>query len=385
MGNKFDYYYGNEAEQFRFYQIPKELLDNPEFSSLTLDAKILYAVLRDRMQLSKSNSWIDAENRIFIIFPVEAIAGKLGIGNEKAVKLLKDLEHFGLVEKKRRGQGMSSLLYIKNFAGNRHPSEERNPPSDESDAKESPGADTQCCCKAGDRESDNASEIGKPEFLNTENPISENRKTRIPEIGKTDSNDLKKNNPDRNNRSFNHISSMTEPTDRLIERHPSVVLGLHEHLSPEEHMQLDRILEKNNGIPWILVSKPDCMKKMMMHIGCWKEIFQDERSTDNVTVHRVIIECLTEMALEPSPWSCKGSMITYRHVIERINCTLQEANGTLLYAMIDRVVCKYLEASIENYIQNPKQYLKAIIWEELNATRLESDSYYRKRVRDDSI
>ncbi len=35
MENRYDYYYGKDAEQFRYNQIPKELLDNPEFSSLT--------------------------------------------------------------------------------------------------------------------------------------------------------------------------------------------------------------------------------------------------------------------------------------------------------------------------------------------------------------
>ncbi len=67
MENRFDYYYGNEADQFRYYQIPKELLDNSAFSSLSLDVKILYAVLRDRMQLSKANSWIDEKQRVYSI------------------------------------------------------------------------------------------------------------------------------------------------------------------------------------------------------------------------------------------------------------------------------------------------------------------------------
>ena len=112
MESRFDYYYGNETEQFRYYQIPKELLDNPSFSSLSLDAKILYAVLRDRMQLSKANSWIDEKQRVYIIYSIESIAQKLGIGTDKSIHLLKELEQFGLVEKKRRGQGMNSLLYI---------------------------------------------------------------------------------------------------------------------------------------------------------------------------------------------------------------------------------------------------------------------------------
>ena len=120
MENRYDYYYGQEAEQFRYYQIPKELLDNPEFSSLSLDSKLLYAVLRDRMQLSRANSWVDKSQRIYIIFSIESISQTLRICAEKAIRHLKELENFGLVEKKRRGQGRDSLLYVKNFASNNH-------------------------------------------------------------------------------------------------------------------------------------------------------------------------------------------------------------------------------------------------------------------------
>lgn len=39
----------------------------------------------------------------------------MGISKNKAINLLSSLEEFGLVEKKRRGLGMPSLLYVKSF------------------------------------------------------------------------------------------------------------------------------------------------------------------------------------------------------------------------------------------------------------------------------
>lgn len=48
----FDYYYGNQAEQFAFYRIPKQLFTNPAFSKLSSDAKVLYGLMLDRMSLS---------------------------------------------------------------------------------------------------------------------------------------------------------------------------------------------------------------------------------------------------------------------------------------------------------------------------------------------
>ena len=387
MENRYDYYYGQEAEQFRYYQIPKELLDNPEFSSLSLDSKLLYAVLRDRMQLSRANSWVDKSQRIYIIFSIESISQTLRICAEKAIRHLKELENFGLVEKKRRGQGRDSLLYVKNFASNNH--SDKGDPEKETNNQEkydsTPLSSTEltASCQISD-----ISRAAKTEFKKSENPNSRNRQNRTLEFGEAEPNDLKENNtkrsePNESIHSFNLSTDYAGPTDRVNERRPIITLGLNERLSSEDQRYLENTIDKYDGIPWTMVNNPDLMKKMMMYIGCWKEMYLDERDHDSVTIHRVAIECLAEMALEQSPWSCKGSMITYKPVIERINCTLQEAKGQLLYELIDRVVDKYRDASLENYIQNPKQYLKAIIWEELYAAKLEIDSYYRKRIHDD--
>ena len=47
----FEYYYGHEAEQFTFYRIPKLLIKDKRFSSISSDAKMLYGLMLDRMQL----------------------------------------------------------------------------------------------------------------------------------------------------------------------------------------------------------------------------------------------------------------------------------------------------------------------------------------------
>ena len=52
---KFDYYYGSQADQFSFIRIPRMLLTEETFSSLTLQSKMLYSVLLDRMSLSMKN------------------------------------------------------------------------------------------------------------------------------------------------------------------------------------------------------------------------------------------------------------------------------------------------------------------------------------------
>ena len=116
---EFDYYYGVEAEQFTFVRVPKVLFtDKEHFGGLSNEAKLLYGLLLERMSLSCKNNWIDKHNRVYIIFPVEEIEESLDVGHEKALNLLKELDDqsgIGLVRKKRRGLGLPSILYVKNF------------------------------------------------------------------------------------------------------------------------------------------------------------------------------------------------------------------------------------------------------------------------------
>ena len=111
-----DYFYGQAGELFSFYRIPKALFQEPRFQSLSTDAKTLYGILLDRMSLSVKNGWLDEQNRVFIIFTIEDVKRALCCADNKATKLLRELEKFGLIERKRRGLGKPDLIYVKNFS-----------------------------------------------------------------------------------------------------------------------------------------------------------------------------------------------------------------------------------------------------------------------------
>ena len=53
-----DYFYGDEAEQFIYFRIPRLLITDPRFKHLSTDAKLLYGMLLDRMSLSVKNGWL---------------------------------------------------------------------------------------------------------------------------------------------------------------------------------------------------------------------------------------------------------------------------------------------------------------------------------------
>lgn len=119
MSLDLDYFYGNEAEQFSFYRIPKTLFTEPRFSSVSMEAKILYGLMLDRMGLSVRNGWLDNAGRVYIFFTLEDALSMLGCGKDKAVRLFKELDlcgGIGLIERHKQGQGKPTLIYLCSFS-----------------------------------------------------------------------------------------------------------------------------------------------------------------------------------------------------------------------------------------------------------------------------
>ncbi len=67
------------------------------------------------MSLSAKNSWVDEHGRVYIIYTVREVQESLCCAEHKAVKLFRELEQADLIERKRRGLGRPSLIYVKNF------------------------------------------------------------------------------------------------------------------------------------------------------------------------------------------------------------------------------------------------------------------------------
>jgi len=125
---QFDYYYGDEAEQYSFYRIPKVLFTDACFRRISVEAKVLYGLLLDRMALSIKNRWLDRQGRVYIIFTIADIMETLGCAEQKANRLLGELDTAkgaGLIERVRRGLGRPNVIYVKNFI--RRPGPEAGP------------------------------------------------------------------------------------------------------------------------------------------------------------------------------------------------------------------------------------------------------------------
>jgi len=112
----FDYFYGAQAEQFSFYRVPKVLFTREQFKQLSAEAKILYGIMLDKLDLSVKNKWVDEKGRVYIIYTIEQIMTDMNCADQKATKLLDELEKkCGLIERKRQGLGKPNLIFVKNF------------------------------------------------------------------------------------------------------------------------------------------------------------------------------------------------------------------------------------------------------------------------------
>ena len=103
----------NEVTQHKYYQVPKELYTNPRYkTTINNDAKMLYALLLDRMELSRTNGWIEDDGTIFLIFKRADLADMLGICTKTVWRAIKQLKEVGLIEEKRQGLNRPNLIYI---------------------------------------------------------------------------------------------------------------------------------------------------------------------------------------------------------------------------------------------------------------------------------
>ena len=89
---KYPYFRGLEADRYSFYRVPKALIKVDLFEKMSGDAKLLYAVLLDRMNLSLKNGWQDENGNAYIICTIDEIMDSIRCARQKAVKLLDELE-----------------------------------------------------------------------------------------------------------------------------------------------------------------------------------------------------------------------------------------------------------------------------------------------------
>ena len=265
----FDYHYGMEAEQYAFYRIPKILMNDPRFAMVSMEAKLLYGMMLDRLDLSAKNGWRDEEGRVYIYFTIEDICRNFGCGKDKAVKILKELEkEAGLIERKKQGQGRPTKIYVKNFTRAIESSENRD---------------------------SRMRKIRSLDCGNTEVQFSENQgsgilENSIQEFGKTEGNNTEKKNTDSNNTDLSIHQSKMGRMD--------VIDGYREQV--KEKISYDYLMElhpydSDIGEIVELIVEVLCTQEEFMRIGkkqVYTSLVQERLNRLDYTHIEYILECM---------------------------------------------------------------------------------------------
>jgi hypothetical protein len=105
----------NEARLSRFYQVPQELIENPRYKDLNSDARITYAVLFDRLMLSKKNNWVNEKGEIYLLFEQNRLGELVGVSRRTMQRVLEMLEDFRLIKREKQGTGLPDIIYLSHM------------------------------------------------------------------------------------------------------------------------------------------------------------------------------------------------------------------------------------------------------------------------------
>ena len=218
MSLEFDYFYGNEAEQYAFYRIPKLLITSSAFKKVSDSAKLLYGLMLDRMCLSIKNNWVDENNRAYIFFTTNDVMEQMNCGTEKATKILAELDSdkgIGLIERKKQGQGKPAVVYLKKFYI-----------KDEDSRK----------CRLSETESQ---DFGKSKVKTFENRNSRVSEIESAEFRESKSNNTNISNTDMNNTDINTVISYPVSNDTVKDESPDAIGWM------EERKMYEQLIKKN--------------------------------------------------------------------------------------------------------------------------------------------
>ena len=182
----FGYFYGDQSESYSFYRFPKQLMTGAQFKRLSMDAKVLYGLMLDRMGLSAKNGWHDELGRVYIFYTVAEIQEDFNCGHDRVLRMLAELDAekgIGLIERKKQGQGKPTMIYVKQFTQTELPPIPS--PQDQSEHFRL-------------RES-RSQEIEETEVQTSENPTSRLRETRSADFGQSERSKNNKNQTDFSN------------------------------------------------------------------------------------------------------------------------------------------------------------------------------------------
>lgn len=101
----------------RFYALPKVLFENPIYEGMRLDAKVAYAMLKDRLDLSFKNNWIDEDGNIYLVYSNSNLMKILNCSKSTLLRIKKQLTEYGLIHEIQQSTSKSGNLANRIYLG----------------------------------------------------------------------------------------------------------------------------------------------------------------------------------------------------------------------------------------------------------------------------
>lgn len=262
--------------EFTFYRVPKALIDDPRYRGVSTDAKLLYALLLDRLSLSLHSGWQDEQGSVYLYYSVAAVREALDCCKEKACKLMRELEYACLIERRAQGRGKPDRIYLRRFEAVKNRCE-RSENQDTCAAKRSENRDTVALAVS-------------------EKQTRSSRKSRPPEVGKSDPNKTEKNKTEFSKIPLSSPAPMIEDEIReqieyetLAKRCPADTLDCMVRLIADT---------ERSAAPTLRIGKEDVPRA---------EVLEHLRALDRFHIE-YILDCLEES--RPSIRNIRGYLLT---------------------------------------------------------------------------
>lgn len=372
----FDYFYGNEAEQYQFYMIPQLLFTDKKFKKISTDAKVLYSLLLDRTGLSFVNKdrFTDDDGRTYIYFTRDTAMEMLGCSKDKSAAIFKELDEIGLIERKRQGLGKPDKIYVKHF--------------------------NRIIEKTEDFQ-----EVGNTDFKRSEKPTSGSLKNRLQEGGKTAPNQTNINHTEFIKTDLNQSVNLSAKSETSLTPKDGQTDGQNSETEKSTvSMTFSQVLEKigfdTDEIDFVLISENDlqeldeedrktssctlpyslktdrkAMKKALKVLFTYS-YYVPTLPDESKRLLDTVISTLTTMTTQDIH-KIQGQTVKYCNVIDRINDIIHDSDGSL-FDWFNSFEQKWEKILAENDIKHQKAYMKSCIWNWLNDYAFESDNDLRK-------
>ncbi|MGO6030675.1 conserved phage C-terminal domain-containing protein [Streptococcus pyogenes] len=101
-----------------FFKFPKPFIYDEKYKVLSNNAKMLYMLLFDRLELSLKNGWHDKEGNVFQYYTNDQLMIDLNCNSNKTIiKIKKELKNAGLMTEVRQGMNLPNRIYLEALNG----------------------------------------------------------------------------------------------------------------------------------------------------------------------------------------------------------------------------------------------------------------------------